>query len=92
MSETTTVKRTTYRLLLNVRHWSGKSYDDGVILESEVPFAPIYKGESLTIGDLEGYPESRLTIATVEKVLHALTGGSHLKHDVTIYAVQDKEP
>jgi hypothetical protein len=95
----TKIGKTTYRLLLNVRHWSGPDYIDSVTLESDAPFAPIHEGDRLTIGDLEGYTESRLTHAVVERVLHSLSGragvldaSTHLKHDVTIYAVQDKEP
>jgi hypothetical protein len=86
------IAKTSYRLHLNVRHWSTESYDDSVILQSPVPFAPMHQGERLTIGDLAGWPESRLTHAVVERVLHSLTGGPHLKHDITVYAVQDREP
>ena len=51
------IGKTSYRLLLNVRHWSGPDYNDSVILKSEEAFASIHVGERLTIGDLEGYPE-----------------------------------
>jgi hypothetical protein len=83
----TKIGKTSYRLIIQVRRRSEASYDAHAVLESETPFASMHAGESLTIGsDLKGFPGS--THATVDKVVHSLTGRAgvfdasmHLQHE-----------
>jgi hypothetical protein len=83
------IGKTTYRLRLSVRHRSGQHMGT-VTLESEKPFGSIHEGERMTIGDLEGYHESRLTIGRIRDVSHTFTGGSRgFTHAVTVHVDQD---
>jgi microcystin-dependent protein len=60
-----------------------------VILESDRPFAAPHAGERVTIGDLEGFHESRLTMGQVASVSHTFTGSSRkLTHITTVHVVQ----
>jgi hypothetical protein len=85
------IRKITYRLVLNVRHWSGSgSYADSVAIESDTPFATIHNGERIRI---EGFPESRLTTGVVRSVSHIISGGTHdFMHEVTAFVDQDREP
>jgi hypothetical protein len=88
------IRKITYRLVLNVRHWSGSgSYADSVAIESDTPFATIHNGERIRIAGVEGFPESRLTIGVVRSVSHIISGGTHdFMHEVTAFVDQDREP
>jgi len=72
------IRKITYRLVLNVRHWSGSgSYADSVAIESDTPFATIHNGERIRIAGVEGFPESRLTTGVVRSVSHIISGGAN---------------
>jgi hypothetical protein len=88
------IRKITYRLVLNVRHWSGSgSYADSVAIESDTPFATIHNGERIRIAGVEGFPESRLTTGVVRSVSHIISGGTHdFMHEVTAFVDQDREP
>ena len=88
------IRKITYRLVLNVRHWSGSgSYADSVAIESDTPFATIHNGERIRIAGVEGFPESRLTTGVVRSVSHIISGGANdFTHEVTAFVDQDREP
>ena len=78
------IRKITYRLVLNVRHWSGSgSYADSVAIESDTPFATIHNGKRIRIAGVEGFPESRLTTGVVVCVSH------HLRRHSRLYARGD---
>ena len=90
------IRKITYRLVLNVRHWSGSgggSHTDSVAIQSDTPFATIHNGERIRIGGIKGFPESRLTTGVVRSVSHIISGGANdFTHEVTAFVDQDREP
>jgi hypothetical protein len=84
------IRTATYKLTLIVKHWSGST--NSVTLESGLPFGAIHTGDRITIGGLEGFPKSMLTMGRVASVAHTFTG-SHgkLEHTTTVHVDQGRE-
>jgi hypothetical protein len=86
----TIVAETTYQLTIRVNQAGSEL--GAVTFEATSPFAPIHKGDALTIGGFESF-DSMLT-ARVEDVRHHMRQGddpNQLVHGVTVKAVTDRE-
>jgi hypothetical protein len=69
-----TVQMATYHLRLNVKHRHGDLINS-ITIQSDRATA-MQVGERVSIGGLEGFPESRHTRGVVRRVSHTFTGGA----------------
>lgn len=75
-------RNTTYTLTLSVHDGDDVK---SVRIESETPPATFAVGDRVWLGDLDGFPESRLTIGEVRGVRHVMGGNVlRLTHDIVV--------